>query len=126
MTHNLENFKTTCESYSKELKRPQDSGDVNFESNQVQKISALMFKFATLKVKMYRAPKGFKKEKFFIPCKDGSILHCYSIEKNTGSKNKPAILYLHGGGWISPLQTVIFDNAVVYANELDCKVIMPE
>jgi acetyl esterase/lipase len=112
--------------YSLELKPPPASPPVNFENKTVQYISGMMFKRATRLVKKYKAPVGFKKDVLPIPSPDGYKLLCYCIEKDNRKGKKPVILYFHGGGFISPLQTVIFDNAVYYANELDCKVFMPE
>jgi acetyl esterase/lipase len=119
-------IETVTYDYSPELKAPPDSPAVNFESKTVQFFSGLLFKRATRLVKKYKAPEGFNKSVFLIPCSDGYELPCYSIEKDDGKINKPVILYFHGGGFISPLQTILFENAVYYAGELDCKVILPE
>lgn len=121
-----EEMQEVCYDYNPELKKPPVPTVVDFENKTVQFFSTLTFKKETRRVKQYKVPDDFRKDLFTVSCQDGYHLKCYSIEKDNGRKNKPAILYFHGGGFVSPLQTVIFDNAVYYAGELDCKVIMPE
>jgi len=57
---------------------------------------------------------------------EGAILGCYVIEADKVDSAAPTIVYLHGGGFFGGLSPMIFQKACFYANELKCKVFLPE
>lgn len=118
--------KTPLYNYHPELKAPPSSPAVDFNSKFVQFMMSFGFRKASKEVANYKIHKGLKLSSITIPCKDDTEIICYTIEKYTTTQNKPTILYFHGGGFVSPIQTVFFNNAAFYAEHLDCKIFIPE
>lgn len=57
---------------------------------------------------------------------DGEIIKCYLIEPKNIDNDLPVIFYTHGGGFFAPISKSMFENAFFFANNLNCRVFMPE
>ena len=112
--------------YSPELKVPRSVGDIKFDSFITGNLMKLSFKAMNRKAKNYEVPEGIKKTVFDITSFDGKVISCYMVGPEKTKKNVPAIVYYHGGGFFGPLQPMMFQNAVHYAQQLNCNVFLPE
>jgi len=56
----------------------------------------------------------------------GAKLRCYVIEPDHIDPNAPTIVYYHGGGFFGGFAPMVFQKACFFANELKCKVFIPE
>ena len=101
--------------YSPELPKPFSFGDLNFESNPVVKLG----------FKAYIALTKAQVKKLHCPKKRVGEIDCYQVEPQTEEK-LPAILYCHGGGFVFPLQPMMFQNSAYYRDRLGCRVFLPE
>jgi len=78
-------------------------------------------------VKKYFPPKGVIKEKKKYQSYDYKEVTFYILKRDTLSDNPvPCIIYYHGGGFMMPLQTMMFQNATYYVLQTGCQVILPE
>ena len=66
------------------------------------------------------------KTRILVKGYNDTVLDCYVIEPDKLETSAPTIVYLHGGGFFGGLAPIMFKNACYYANELKCKVFLPE
>ncbi len=100
--------------FSKELPKTLTFADLNFTHPLIRPFVKAYIGVTKLSVKAMRAPK------FRI-----GPINCYKVEPS-GKETLPAILYLHGGGFMFPLQPMMFWNARYYAQRCRCRVFLPE
>lgn len=99
--------------YSPELPRAYSIGNLNLESPIVWQ-----------GVKIYRRLAERKLRKT-LPAFSFGTLPGYHLEP-VSDKVLPAILYLHGGGFIFPMQPMMARACQYYAKHLSCRIFIPE
>ncbi len=100
--------------YSPELPKTLTFGNLNFESPLI---------WPGLLAYRALAHAGMKKMK--APHFSMGAFDCYCVEPENRDV-LPAILYLHGGGFLFPLQSMMIQNSRYYAERLNCRVFLPE
>lgn len=112
--------------YHPDLKQPMEMPQVKFQSPVVRAFIRTRELYDRLRVKALQVPEGFRSHKFQLNWQDHSFT-CYSVEpENLVQDDAPAILYLHGGGFVLPLEAVMVERAVYYADQLQCRVFLLE
>ncbi len=111
---------------SKELKTPWIFNGVDYhkmmEDGTLKKTIAMSDKA----VQKYRTKKVLF-EKTTYTGKDGAVLPLYVFSPlNSEGKTLPVFLYIHGGGFIYPVQTANFQLAEYFAQHLDVRVLIPD
>ncbi len=99
--------------YSKELPYAPSMGKINLESKAVQQV-----------VKVYNKINLHKVKKRNIPQKEVGETSFYQIESSEKGK-RPAILYMHGGGFLFSLRPMMINNATYYSEKLGVHVFLP-
>ena len=112
-------------SYSTRFRKPVGVGNLNFESTALRPLIRSYVRNIEKKTARYEPPKGINKKRIAVPTKDGEI-PCYLLEPADIDAALPAILYLHGGGFLFPILHSRLNNAVYYAQKMNCRVLMPE
>jgi acetyl esterase/lipase len=69
---------------------------------------------------------GVKRSFINVEGYEKATLGCYIFEAAEVDQNAPTIVYLHGGGFFGEIGPVVVRNACFFANDLKCKVFMPE
>lgn len=112
--------------YSPELKEPFSFGNLNFETG-IGAVGLKLYIAKTKKeVKSYRPKDSVSIKKEYYPAKDGKMLEFYVVEPKGYEGKLPTVIYYHGGGFIFPLQPMMFENATYYAQNMPCRVLLPE
>ena len=76
---------------------------------------------------LWKAPAGITKQSVSIPARDGCSIPCYVIVPAGHEDEKlPTMLYCHGGAFFLTMMTCQLDAASVYAEELQCRVVLPQ
>lgn len=112
--------------YSDELRQPFGFGDFNFEKPIPLMIMRLFFSIMNAQAKRYKVSSGLKKSIVQIQITEETSIPCFVIEPETTLDKLPAIIYIHGGAFIGPVQRLMIQNAAFYANALNCRVFVPE
>jgi len=109
--------------YSEELHGPKMSiGNLKLTSPLVQ----LFFWLNHVKARRFQPILGATKTRISVKGYENADLVCHVIEPDRLDTDAPSIIYLHGGGFFGGLATVMFQKACFYANELKCRVFLPE
>lgn len=113
--------------YSKKFKHPHVMVDINLE-NPLMRLPLQIYDLLQYKKAMdIKLPNNIRRRHTTIPSFDGYNISCFIYEP-IGYEDKviPTIFYLHGGGFIMQLSSLMINNAIKYVNDLKCRVIMPE
>ena len=57
---------------------------------------------------------------------DGGKINCFVLAPKNPPSKAPCLLYLHGGGFVLEAAGYHYHNAMRYAKELGCKVVLPQ
>ncbi len=113
--------------YSSELKKQQDTSQVNYEDPKtlmgIKKMAGLMTKME----KTFRPSRGVKMSRRTYTSYDGVEIPYFLLEpKKTTENASPCIIYYHGGGFMFPIQKVMIQVASFYVQHMNCKVVLPD
>ncbi|MDD4595749.1 MAG: alpha/beta hydrolase [Candidatus Izemoplasmatales bacterium] len=86
----------------------------------------LFFWINDFKGKIFKPILNTTKTKILVKGYEDAVLNCYVINPDRLDTNAPTIIYLHGGGFFGGFAPINFINACFYANELKCRVFLPE
>jgi acetyl esterase/lipase len=115
--------KMTKYSYRKELRGPKVGiGNIKVTNPFVK----LFFWFNDHKGKKFKPILHTTKTEILVNGHQNAKLRCYVIEPDRVDPNAPTMIYYHGGGFFGGLAPMMFQKACFFANELKCKVFLPE
>ena len=86
-------------------------------------------KILRLCVPFMRAPKFIFKDKQTVTCRyeiqsyDGESVECFLMSPRDIGDSAPALIYIHGGGFVLPAASYHYKNAMCYAREVGCRVL---
>lgn len=99
--------------YADELPYAISMGKINLENKFILKVVTGYNKYNSLKVKKRNLPLTHLENASF-----------YKIEAKEKGK-RPAILYMHGGGFIFGIRPMMIDNATYYSDTLNAYIFLP-
>lgn len=108
-----------------DLKEPVTMPQVDFQSPVIQPVIKVSEWVNRGKVANIQLPEGFQLRKFQLEHAGRSFV-CHCVESVKAEGELPGLLYFHGGGFLLPLQTVMFEKATYFAEHLNCRVFLPE
>lgn len=111
--------------YHPDLKQPVEMPQVKFQTPVVRAFIRARELYDRIRVKAFQVPEGFVSREFRLNWQEHSFT-CYCVEPENLDHDAPAMLYLHGGGFVLPLEAVMIERAVYYARELQCRVFLLE
>jgi len=110
-------------SYREELRGPRVGvGNMKLTHPLVK----LFFRLNHEAAKRFRPILGTTIAKIAVTGHAGAVLDCHVITPDRVDANAPTIVYLHGGGFFGGLAKMMFQKACFYADELKCRVFLPE
>lgn len=89
-------------------------------------------KFLALAVPHMKPPRFLWKDpeldvtSYEVRSYDGACIPCFVITPKRLDKKAPCLIYLHGGGFVLEAAGYHYGNAMRYAREVGCKVILPQ
>lgn len=89
-------------------------------------------KFLALAVPHMKPPRFLWKDpeldvtSYEVRSYDGTCISCFVITPKRLDKKAPCLIYLHGGGFVLEAAGYHYGNAMRYAREVGCKVILPQ
>ena len=121
------NMKVGDYEYSPELPKPGIGVDFGYDDS----FGDLYVRWCNLldntQTALWKAPAGITKQSVSIPARDGCSIPCYVIVPAGHEDEKlPTMLYCHGGAFFLTMMTCQLDAASVYAEELQCRVVLPQ
>ena len=113
--------------YTPELPKPAISVDFGYEDL----FGDLYVRWCNLldntQTALWKAPAGTTRQSLSISVRDGTRIPCYVIVPAGREDEKlPTMLYCHGGAFFLTMMTCQLDAASVYAEELQCRVVLPQ
>lgn len=89
-------------------------------------------KFLAMAVPHMKPPKSLWRDRELdvttheIVSYDGGKINCFVLAPKNPPSKAPCLLYLHGGGFVLEAADYHYHNAMRYAKELGCKVVLPQ
>ncbi len=113
--------------YSTELPKPGVGVDLNHDDIFTDLYIRWCNLFNGIQTKQWTAPEGITRLPLSVNARDGYTIGGYVfVPAGCEDETLPTMLYCHGGGFFLSLMSCQLDLASVYAEELHCRVVLPE